>query len=133
MEVFGAHRCPKDAKMDPKDGPQTSKMKSKIDEHLAWGPYSGQEGSLGSNLKSQGAPDRGVGPTLDEKTSRKHIFLRVVSRATRTVALENFLLFAFLFSKDLPCRGGLGEANWISDISCPPGPRPQTQGHRSQI
>ena len=34
MEAFGAHRWPKDAKMDPKDGPQTSRMTPKIDENL---------------------------------------------------------------------------------------------------
>ena len=75
MEVFGAHRWPKDAKMDPKDGPQTSKMRPKIDENLAWGPYSGQEGSPGSNLRSRGCPGGGLGPKFDSKTFKNHYVL----------------------------------------------------------
>ena len=61
--------------MDPKDGPQTSKMRPKIDENLVWGPYSGQEGSRGSGLGSRGCPGGGVGAKLDSKTSKNHYFL----------------------------------------------------------
>ena len=60
MEAFGAPRCPRDAKMDLKDGPQASKMRPKIDENLVWGPYNGQEESPGSNLRFPGLPLRRV-------------------------------------------------------------------------
>ena len=51
----------------PKDSPQTSKMRPKIDENLAWGPYSGQEGSPGLNLRSRGCPGGGLGPNWIQK------------------------------------------------------------------
>ena len=87
MEAFGAHRWPKDAKMDPKDGPQTSKMRPKIDENLAWGPYSGQEGSRGSNLRSRGCPGGGSWAKIGFKNIEKSLFFRVVSRVTGRVVL----------------------------------------------
>ena len=88
LEAFGAHRCPKDAKMDPKDGPQTSEMRPKIDENLAWGPYSGQEWSPGSNLKSRGCPGEGSWAEIGFKNIGKSLFVRVVSRVTGRVALR---------------------------------------------
>ena len=72
-EAFGAPKCPRDANMDPKDGPQTSKMTPKIDENLAWGPYNGQEGSPGSNLRSRGCPGGGLGPLPVVKIGSKII------------------------------------------------------------
>ena len=52
-------QVPQGRQMEPKDGPQISKMRQKIDENLAWGPYGGREGSPGSNLRSQGCPGGG--------------------------------------------------------------------------
>ena len=80
MEAFGAHGCPKDAKMDPKDSPQTFKMRLKIDENLPWGPHSGQEGSPSSNLRSQGCPGGGYRAKIESKSNEKYRFFRVVSR-----------------------------------------------------
>ena len=87
MEAFGAHRCPKDAKMDPKDGPQTSKMRPKIDENLAWGPYRSQEGSPGSNLRSRGCPGRGSWGKIGFKNIEKPLLFRVVSSIAGRVVL----------------------------------------------
>ena len=50
-------------------------MRPKIDENQASGPYGGQEGSPGSNLRSQGCPGGGLGPKFDSKTSKNHYFL----------------------------------------------------------
>ena len=61
--------------MDPKEGPQTSKMGPKINENLAWGLYRGQEGSPGSNLRSQGCPGGSLGPKFDSKTSKNQYSL----------------------------------------------------------
>ena len=50
-------------------------MRPKIDENQASGPYGGQEGSPGSNLRSRGCPGGGLGPKFDSKTSKNHYFL----------------------------------------------------------
>ena len=101
MEAFGAHRWPKDAKMDSKDGPQTSKMRPKIDENLAWGPYSGQEGSPGSNLRSRGCPGGGSWGKIGFKNIEKSSFFRVVSGVTGRVARR---LSSQWQSPETPCK-----------------------------
>ena len=61
--------------MDHKDGPQTSKMKPKIDENLVWGPYRGRDGSPDSNLGSQGCPGGGSRAKIGLKNIEKQYFL----------------------------------------------------------
>ena len=47
-------------------------MRSKIDENLASGPYSGP----GLKFEVPGCPGGGLGPKFDSKTLKNHYFLR---------------------------------------------------------
>ena len=66
MDAFSVHRWPKDAKMDPKDGPRTSKMRPS-----GLGPVQWPRRVSGPKFEVPGVPRRGVSGQIGLKNIKK--------------------------------------------------------------